>query len=109
MIIPAEVHSDDYVYTVNFDAVEWFEQAQDSEIISLAEIGWRGDYAADAVAKFFAESNPDVATLMDYLRRISGLPSHEDYSGFECSVTEDAVLDWLKINRPALHRVIHGR
>ena len=48
-MIRANVHTDDRLYDVNFDATAWFERASDQEIIELAECGWRDDYPADAV------------------------------------------------------------
>ena len=37
LTIPAEVHTDDHVFQVKFDAVEWFNQASDGEIHELAK------------------------------------------------------------------------
>lgn len=42
--IKAEVHTDDHIYEVNFDAEPWFAQASDKEILEVAECGWGGDY-----------------------------------------------------------------
>src|SRR5437879_738008 len=68
--IEAEVHSDDGVHEVTFDAALWFAQATDDEIRDLAKCGWGGDYPADAVALFFEDSDPGdgaVAELFAYL------------------------------------------
>jgi hypothetical protein len=98
--IPAEVHTDDYHYEVAFDALPWFEQASDQEIIALARCGWGGDYEADEVAEFCADHNAQVARLFDYLSH--GPRMGRDSVGFECRVDNNAALVWIKTNRPAL-------
>lgn len=107
--IKAEVHSDDHNIEVEFDAVPWFQQATDDEILDLAGCGWGGDYPADAVARFFSDSNSvgdalnqDIAGLFDYLEIIKNDPFKEDQSGFECHVDEASAMKWLETNRPAL-------
>lgn len=103
-MIHAEVHSDDCVMQVEFDATPWFAQASDEQIRELAKIDWQGDYAADAVAEFFEETNPKIKALMTYLQSIQGLRSHKDCCGFECSVESEDALAWLKERRVALWR-----
>lgn len=101
-MITAEVHSDDRVLQVTFDATSYFQQAADADIIALAACDWGGDYPADAVAQHAAENNRDVAKLFEYLEAIADVPSKKDQRGFECSVESDSVMAWLRVNRPGL-------
>ena len=55
--INSSVHTDDYKHDVPFNAILWFEQATDEEIINLIECEFRGDYPADAVAEFYSNKN----------------------------------------------------
>jgi hypothetical protein len=96
--ISAEAHSDDYQIEATFDAFDWFEQASDAEILELAEIGWGGDYAADAVAQFFEETS--TQELFEYLEDSESPP------GFECHVDEKAAIHWISENRSHLLREI---
>jgi len=95
-VITAEVHRDDFHYQAEFDAVRWFEQASDDEIIALAEIEWGGDQASDEVARFFEDKNEDVADVLANTACEEGL-------GFECHVDAGAAETWLKANRPDLY------
>ena len=93
--IRAEVHSDDLVFEVAFDAEPWFVQATDDDILDLADIGWGGNYPADAVAHFFEDSIHEIGDLMGYCQRKDGV-------GFECHVNEEDALKWLAASRPEL-------
>lgn len=97
--VQAEVHNDSHSMTVDFNAAAWFAQACDKDILELSKIGWRGDYAADAVAEYFESSNGDIAALFSYCRATHNTRRHE---GFECSVNEDDAVKWLETHRPAL-------
>src|SRR5438874_11870052 len=97
--IPAECHSDDLVHEIRFDALAWFEQASDEEILGLAACGWGGDYPADAVAYFFADTDPGVGLLFDYLHRVRDRPGAP---GFECRVEPRAAARWVRSRRPHL-------
>lgn len=94
-MVTAEVHSDSHRWTANFDVTPWFVQADDKDIIELAEIGWGGDYAADAVARFCEDLNKDVAHVLETVREL-------DDEGFECHVHKEQALEWIKANRPAI-------
>jgi hypothetical protein len=92
--IRAEVHSDDRVHEVKFDAMKWFEQASDQEILDLAnEAGWGGDREADAVALHLEDENEEIEALMEYVRA-------QDAGGFECHVNVEDAMRWLKANKP---------
>ena len=94
--VQAEVHNDSQTTKVEFDAAPWFAQASDKEILDLAGIGWRGDYASDAVALHFESSDDDIADLLNFCRATMNT---RDPQGFECSVDEDQALAWLKQHR----------
>lgn len=93
-MIKAEVHSDDYKATADFDATRWFEQASDEEILELAACDWGGDYPADDVARWFEDEDSEVERVFDYVDT-AGL-------GFECHVEVADAMDWVKANRPEL-------
>lgn len=103
LTIYAEVHSDDWVVDAEFDAVPWFEQATDNEITNLADIGWRGDYAADAVAEHFDGIHGDVTFVMRY---VASVKHGRGNIGFECSVDAEEAMTWLEVNRPGLYKVL---
>ena len=97
-MIHAEVHSDDHVFEISFDASPWFENASDAEITALAECGWGGNYPADRVAKEIP-AHDEIKAMFDYLYRISGT---RRACGFECHVTANDAEAWIKTNRPHL-------
>lgn len=99
-MIRANVHSDDYVYEVDFDATLFFEQATSEQLADLIECDFGGDYPADDVARHFDDENQEITTLLDYCRR-------KDECGFECHVNSDDAAEWLKANRPALYAKIN--
>lgn len=98
-MIKAECHSDDFRMEASFDATRWFEQASDQEITALAECGWRGDYPADEVARHFEDDA--TRDVFEYLAVKPKMPNG-DPVGFECSVSEEDALAWLRVNRPDL-------
>lgn len=91
-IIPAEVHSDDYVYSIEFDALEWFMQANDEDIQELQDYDFGGDYPSDDIALF--QNNLDIKNLFAYIEKQN--------IGFECRVNKEAAIKWVKENRPGL-------
>lgn len=97
-MIRAEVHDDEFRTSARFDATAWFEQASDKDILDLAKIDWRGDYAADVVAEFFEGYNvgtPD--TVDDVFKAVNVLDT-----GFEVSVEPEDAVRWVEKNRPHL-------
>jgi hypothetical protein len=91
--VDAEAHSDDRKIELDFNAAAWFEQASDQDIRDLAEIDWGGDYASDAVAQFYSDS--DLKKLFAYVGVV-------DDCGYECNVVEESAMTWLRSHRPAL-------
>lgn len=105
-VIRAEAHSDDHNVEIEFDAVRWFKQAADDDILDLAECGWGGDYPADAVAMFFDGKRNGTGGLFRYLETIADDWSKKDLRGFECNVNEEDAIKWLRKHRPAVLRRI---
>jgi hypothetical protein len=103
--VKAEVHTDNRVHEVDFDAADWFAQASDEEVRKLSGCGWGGDYPADEVALFYGDSHPEVTQLFAYLEKVQGT---RRACGFECHVDEASALAWLKENRPTLHAELSG-
>jgi len=99
--VAASVHSDDRLYEAHFNAGVWLSRASDEAIRALHEIGFRGDYAADAVAEYFERTNPDIAAVFEYCRRSQS--RGREGVGFECVVDEAEAMGWLKAHRPRLH------
>lgn len=96
-MIPAEAHSDDFVFEVKFDATKWFDQANEQQLLALIACGFGGDYPADEVAIDTAKQNEELAHLFVYLNALFGTRKS---CGFECFVDEVAALLWLKKHRP---------
>jgi hypothetical protein len=88
--IKACITGDGSTVEVEFDAVPWFEQASDEEIEELAEIGWGGNYEADVVAEFVADTVPSVRKVID------------KGAGFEVHVDVAQALRWLAEHRASL-------
>ena len=100
--VHATAHSDDRVIEITFDASPWLAQADEKELVELVKCGWGGDYPADIVVKYIADSNLDekAVELFTYLHIIKKLRSKKDCNGFECHVSEESALSWLEKNRP---------
>jgi len=62
-VIKATVHDDEWRYDVKFDALPWFQQASDEDILNLAKVDWGGDYEADGVAEFCEDTDANVKRL----------------------------------------------
>jgi hypothetical protein len=105
-VIRAEVHADDFVIEVQFDAHAWFANADDEAILALDRCGWGGDYPADAVAEWYQGKLPEVDRLFDHLARIRDDRFKKDCCGFECHVDADDALMWLRMRRPKLAQQI---
>ena len=95
--VAAEVHSDDYHVEATFNCAHFLAMASSKELQDLAACDWRGNYAADAVAEFMRDHDPDrnVAMVLDY---VEATPA----CGFEVSVDEAAARAWLKQHRPKI-------
>ena len=100
--VRAECHSDDGIYAAKFNAVRWFEQADDSEIVALAADDWGDSYAADRIGMFMADTVPDVQKMFDYLEHYNQTQAKR--IGWVCTVNKACALKWLKAHRPSLYQ-----
>lgn len=107
--IKAKTYSDDHNVETEFDAVHWFTIATDTEILNLAECGWGGDYAADAVAQWSSDINDKVAAMFSYVATIQDDPAKKDVCGYECHVDADDAMAWLKDHRPHLYEQVKDK
>ena len=83
--IRADCHSDDRVYSAAFNALPWFEQADERYILKLAREDWCDGYAADDVGIFMADLVPDVQKMFDYLEHYNSLD--KEHIGWTCGST----------------------
>lgn len=107
--IPSECHSDDRNVEVHFDAIPWFKQASDKDIVDLAACGWGGDCPSDEVAQWMAKKVSKIADMFTYLTFINGDPVKKNCQGFECHVEGNEAMNWLRINRKTVYEAICNR
>ena len=98
-LVRAEIHSDDRVFEVSFEASSWFVGASAGDILTLAQEEWGRCEEADAIGRRF-ESNPRVATLFKYIQAKSA--GSRDTMGFEVTVNEIDAMVWLRQQRYGL-------
>lgn len=104
VVIPAEVHSDDQIVQVEFDAESWFAHASDDQIKSLAYINFGGGEPADVVAEHLEHQNAEIAALFSYLAIKAG----KNDIGFECYVDPTYAMAWIEEHRPHLVNEINS-
>jgi hypothetical protein len=95
--VTARVWTDDKVFDIEFNAVEWLKQATNSGISDLYMCGFGRDYPADKVAHFMADRNIEIASMFQYLEILKGTKI-----GFEVEIDAEQMLQWLKVNKPKL-------
>lgn len=101
--VTADVNSDDFIYDIrDVDVRLWFMQADDQEILSLAQESWKCGYASDEVAHYMADHHAEIANMFAYLEHIGDRPSKKDECGFSCSIEPRLAMAWLDDQRPAL-------
>lgn len=95
----AEVHTDDRVAQVHFDARGYLAQATDQEIASIVFVGFRNAEPMDRIAEWERDraKNADVQDLFAYLGVVGKNPASE--VGFECRVNATQMLEWLAEHR----------
>jgi hypothetical protein len=76
-------------------ATPYFKQASDQELNELAGCDYGGDYPADAVARFFEDTDEGVAFVFKYL-------DARGDQGFECHVDIEQAQAWIRASRPDL-------
>jgi hypothetical protein len=106
-MIKAEARSDDGAFNIEFDAEPWFEGASHDEVDALIrcvhEGTFGGDYPADRIAYELAESDPELAAMLDHCER-------KEDCGFEVYVNQLDVVMWmLKLLRQITKEVPNGK
>ncbi|MBA4071400.1 MAG: hypothetical protein C0497_06105 [Gemmatimonas sp.] len=86
----------DHLSGADFNAVPWFAQASDDEILALSRGRWRNSSDSDAVAVFMATQDQRVAAVLDYARVVD--------AGTVCEINAGEALAWLAIHRPTIAR-----
>ena len=102
--VHAQAHSNDRKIQAKFDAARWFAQATDDDVLKLYRTGSGGDYAADAVAEFMADHDPDTKAMFDYNLLLQRAGDQD--CGFECHVDPRDAIAWIKEHRPGLYAQI---
>jgi hypothetical protein len=102
--IPARAQSADGVFEAHFDALPYFVNAEDQELMELFKGDFTGLSAAE-LAYSFRDSNADLARIFEHVER-----AHDGISlGFVCVVERAPALDWITKNRPKLAERIERR
>lgn len=101
--VTASVATRDGKHRAAFEADTWLAQAQDSEILQLARDGYKDTTAADGVAEYMQR----VDALVGDVIRAGQKPNEDaiaadDIVGFEVTIDEDKILEWVEANRPHL-------
>ena len=86
----------DHLSGADFNAVPWFVQASDDEILALSRGRWRNSSDSDAVAAFMAAHDQRVAAVLDYARVVD--------AGTVCEINAGEALAWLAVHRPTIAR-----
>lgn len=94
--IPGHARCVDGVFSCHINAVSWFPQASDEEIVALMEAGFKGE-AVKVVARFLAVENPAREIEFVLRRAESGID-------FEIDMDPLTSLAWIRRERPYLLR-----
>jgi hypothetical protein len=99
--IPGQARCFGGVFSCHINAVSWFPQASDNEIVALLDAGFKGD-PVKAIAYFLAAENPN-RDIEFFLRRAE--------EGVECEIDIDPLtsLAWIRRERPHLLRANEDR
>jgi methionyl-tRNA synthetase len=94
--IQCQCHSDDYFVNLEFDASEYFQDAEIGDLIELSHHDWKHCQAADEIAYFYGQDN--AHRLFEYLENRPLMPDG-DPVGFECEVNPAEAMAWLRRHR----------
>lgn len=98
--IPGQARCHDGVFAAHFNAVTWFPQASDEEIVALMAAGFKGE-PVKVVAAFLAAENP-LREIEFVLRRV------KDGIDFDIDMDPHTSMAWIRRERPHLLRGEHG-
>lgn len=93
-VVKARFWTDDHRFEADFDAQEYFAQAPVDSLLSIAEVGFSGDYCTDNVAEFMQGRNEDIDDGFAYIHALQR-SSMKDPPGFECSVDSKDYFRWM--------------
>lgn len=103
MAIPAYARSLDGVFEARFDALPYFLDADDQELMELYKADFSGLPAAELA--YSLRDLEDLARLFAQVERV-----HDGVSlGFQCEVEREPALEWISANRPELAARIERR
>ncbi len=97
-VISAEAHTDDRAFSVCFDALPYFEAADDTTLAALDAADFAHSYEADQVARDLASEHAELAALFVYLEKVN--QAAWEKIGFEVVIDTDTARAWLTANRP---------
>ena len=100
LVVPAEVHTDDLVFQIDFDAEPFLRNADDANLRALRAYGWGCDETADRLAIEREPYLEEIARMFKYLDAIQQQPSKKDESGFEVIIDVEAAEQWVRAHRP---------
>ena len=96
--IPAEAHTDDRAFTVQFDALPYFASADNATLAALEVADFAHSYEADQVARELTTKYVELAALFVYLKQANKVAWEP--IGFEVVIDADAARAWLTSHRP---------
>ena len=97
--VRARFWTDDHRFEVDFDATPYFEKSSADTLLSIAEVGFSGDYSTDNVAEYIADHKlcEELEDGFDYLHALQKA-SLRDPVGFECRVNSDDFYRWMDVH-----------
>jgi len=99
MKIPAEVFTRDGARRARFEASGWLAAAGVSQIVELAQNGWRANSCAGSLEQYAFGKSEEVADLLAYVMYLR----HGGLAGERAFVVDaDAAVGWLARHRPEI-------
>jgi len=93
-VVKARFWTDDHRFEADFEAQDYFAQASVDSLLSIAEVGFSGDYCTDYVAEFMQGRNEDIDDGFAYIHALQK-SAMKDPPGFECSVDAGDYFRWM--------------
>lgn len=98
--IPGHARFHDGEFAAHFNAVSWFPQASDEEIVALMAAGFKGE-PVKAIARYLAAETPFSEIEAVILREKHGFE-------YEIDMDPHTSMAWIRRERPHLLRGKHG-
>lgn len=96
-VVKARFWTDDHRFEVDFEAQDYFAQASVDSLLSIAEVGFSGDYCTDNVAEFMQGRNEGIDDGFAYIHAVQK-SAMKDAPGFECSVDSEDYFRWMDLH-----------